>query len=460
MIPERDRVALRPEQATIPPGHPWNRIPVIGAVCALLGIVACAILGAANPKQFFFSWLVSFLFFLSLALGALFFVLIQYAAQGGWGIVLRRIGETTFAMLPVMAALFLPLLLGLRDLYEWAARRGRRERCAASLEGAIPQRPVLPDPGGALLRNLVLHRPLYYRGSRGQDVTGDPGVSARLRRLAGPAIIVLALTQTFASVDWIMSLTPHWYSTMFGVYFFAGSFVGFIALLSVVAAAMRRAGLLETVISAEHLHDVGKLLFAFMVFWTYIAFSQFFLIWYGNLPEETIWYRARMEGSWMTVSLFLMAGHFVAPFFYLMGRAVKRRGSTLAIGGAWLLAMHFLDLYWQVMPTLHPEGLRPSVLDVAALVAVGGCFVAAASWLMRRQALVPLRDPRLAESLAFENAEVAGQPSRGSALAGVRGGSLGGGGGPPSPRLRRTRRARGEAGPTAARGLPGWRGPV
>jgi hypothetical protein len=229
-------------------------------------------------------------------------------------------------------------------------------------------------------------------------------VSARLRRFAGPAIIVLALTQTFASIDWIVSLTPHWYSTMFGVYFFAGSFVGFIALLSVVAAAMRGAGLLETVITAEHLQDLGKFLFAFTAFWAYIAFSQFFLIWYANLPEETIWFKARLEGSWEIVSLLLMAGHFGVPFFYLMGRAVKRRGWTLAVGGTWLLAMHFVDIYWQVMPTLHPEGVRPSALDVAAFVAVGGCFVAAASWLMRQQALVPMRDPRLAESLAFENA--------------------------------------------------------
>jgi hypothetical protein len=245
---------------------------------------------------------------------------------------------------------------------------------------------------------------MYYRGSRGQDSTGDPAVSARLRRFAGPAIIVLALTQTFASVDWIMSLTPHWYSTIFGVYFFAGSFVGFIALLSVLAVAMRRAGLLDAVINAEHLHDVGKFLFAFTAFWAYIAFSQFLLIWYANLPEETIWYKARLEGSWKTMSLVLMAGHFGIPFFYLMGRAVKRRGWTLAVGGAWLLAMHFVDLYWQVMPTLHPEGVHPSVLDAAAFLAIGGCFVGAAGWLMRRQALVPLRDPRLAESLAFENA--------------------------------------------------------
>src|SRR5262249_5947262 len=133
---------------------------------------------------------------------------------------------------------------------------------------------------------------LYYRLSRRQDTTGDAALSARLRRFAGPAIIVLSLTSAFASVDWIMSLTPHWYSTMFGVYFFAGSFVGFIALLSVLAVAMRAAGLLDTIITPEHLHDLGKFLFAFTAFWAYIGFSQFFLMWYANLPEETIWYRA------------------------------------------------------------------------------------------------------------------------------------------------------------------------
>jgi hypothetical protein len=403
MTAERDHVALRPEQATIPPGHSWNRLPVVGAGCAVLGAAACAILGASNPKQFFFSWLVSFLFFLSLALGALFFVLIQYAAQGGWGIVLRRIGETSFATLPVMAALFVPLLFGLHDLYEWSHTDAVEHDALLRWKAPYLNVPFFLFRAALFFGIWSLIALFYYRGSRGQDATGDPAVSARLRRLAGPAIIVLALTQTFASIDWIMSLTPHWYSTMFGVYFFAGSFLGFIALLCVVAPAMQRAGLLDTVISAEHLQDIGKLLFAFTAFWAYIGFSQFFLIWYANLPEETIWYKARLEGSWELVSLLLMAGHFGAPFFYLMGRAVKRRGSTLAVGGAWLLAMHFVDLYWQVMPTLHPEGLRPSPLDVAAFVTIGGCFLTAASWLMRRQALVPLRDPRLAESLAFEN---------------------------------------------------------
>ena len=401
MVRGRDSV-VRPDQATIPPGHPWNRLPAIGATAALVGVVGCVILGPGNPRQFFFSWLVAFLFFLTLALGALFFVLIQYAAQGGWGIVLRRVGETTFATIPVMAALSLPVFFGLHDLYSWSAH-GADQDPFLRWKAPYLNVPFFLIRAALFFGVWSFIAILYYRGSRSQDSTGDPGVSARLRRLAGPAIIVLALTQTFASFDWIMSLAPRWYSTIFGVYFFAGSFVGFIALLSVVSVAMRRAGLLDTVISTEHLHDVGKLLFAFTAFWGYIAFSQFLLIWYANLPEETIFYKARIEGSWRALSLFLMAGHFVAPFFYLMGRAVKRNGATLALGGLWLLAMHFVDLYWQVMPTLHPEGVRPSVLDVAAFVAVGGCFVAAAGWLMRRQALVPLGDPRLAESLAFEN---------------------------------------------------------
>jgi hypothetical protein len=404
MPAERERAALSPAQATIPPGHPWNRLPVIGAGVALLGVAGCAILGLANPRQFFFSWLVSFLFFLSLALGALFFVLIQYAAQGGWGIVVRRIGETSFATLPVMAALFLPVYLGLHDLYSWTVPGAAEHDALLRWKAPYLNVPFFLIRAVIYFGSWSFIALLYYRSSRGQDVTGDPAVSARLRRLAGPAIMVLAITTTFASIDWIMSLTPHWYSTMFGVYFFAGSFVGFIALLSLIAVAMRGAGLLDTVITVEHLHDIGKLLFAFSVFWTYIAFSQFFLVWYANLPEETIWFRPRIEGSWLPVSLLLMAGHFAVPFFYLMGRSVKRNGTTLAIGGAWVLAMHYVDIYWQVMPTLHTHGFSPSVLDVAAFLAIGGCFVATASWLMRRQPLVPVRDPRLAESMAFENA--------------------------------------------------------
>ncbi|MEO5895268.1 MAG: hypothetical protein ABIS06_06175, partial [Vicinamibacterales bacterium] len=191
--------ALRPEQVTIPPGHAWNRIPLVAAVAALLGAVACAILGAANPKQFFFSWLVSFLFFLSLALGGLFFVLIQYASQGGWGIVLRRIGETVFATLPVMAALSVPVFLGLHDLYEWAHAGAADHDALLQWKSPYLNVPFFLVRAALYFVIWSFIAVLYYRGSRGQDLTGDPAVSARLRRLAGPSLIVLALTQSFAS---------------------------------------------------------------------------------------------------------------------------------------------------------------------------------------------------------------------------------------------------------------------
>jgi len=401
---DRERVSLRPEQATIPPGHPWNRVPAIGGAVAVVGIVVCAVLGPGNPKQFYFSWLVSFLYFLSLALGGLFFVLIQYASQGSWGIVVRRIGETIFTTMPVMAVLFVPVLFGLHDLFPWSVPGAAEHDALLQWKSPFLNVTFFVIRAAIYFVSWSAIAIVYYSRSRGQDLTGDAAVSARLRRFSGPAIIVMALTSTFASIDWIVSLSPRWYSTMFGVYFFAGSFIGFIALMSVLVPAMRRAGLLETVVTPEHLHDLGKFLFAFMCFWAYIAFSQFLLIWYGNLPEEAVWYKARITASWKMVSILLMVGHFGVPFLYLMGRTVKRHAATLALGGAWLLAMHFVDLYWQVMPTLHPEGVRVTLLDIAALAAVGGCFVAAMGWLMRRQALVPLRDPRLPESLSFENA--------------------------------------------------------
>jgi hypothetical protein len=402
---QRDHVALlRPEQAMIPPGHPWNRIPLIGVAIAVVGIAGCAVLGPGDPKQFFFSWLVSFLFFLTLALGAMFFVLIQYASQGSWGIVVRRIGETIFATIPVLAVLFVPILFGMHDLFSWSVPGATEHDALLQWKSPFLNVPFFVTRALIYFGCWSIIAVGYYRASRGQDASGDPAVSARLRKFAGPGLIVLAITSTFASIDWIVSLSPRWYSTMFGVYFFAGSFIGFIALMSVLVPAMRRAGLLDTVITAEHLHDIGKFLFAFMCFWAYIAFSQFLLIWYANLPEETVWYRARISASWKLVSILLMVGHFGVPFLYLLGRTVKRHAATLALGGAWLLTMHFVDLYWQVMPTLHTEGVRVTLLDVAAFAAIGGCFVSSAGWLMRREALVPLRDPRLEESLAFENA--------------------------------------------------------
>jgi hypothetical protein len=397
-----ERFTLRPEEVVLPAGHPLTKLPAIGVALAAIGVIGSIALTAAGDwRQFLFSWLVAYLFFLSLALGAAYFVLIQYATQAGWSILLRRTAETVMGTLPLFAVLFLPILAGLSQLYPWTAPADN-----ALLRAKAP---YLNVPF------FVLRAAIYFavwsviglawsRASRRQDATGDPAISARLRRWSGPALVALAVTQTFAAIDWILSLAPEWYSTIFGVYFFSGSLVAFLALLALAATGLPAAGLLVGIVNREHLHDVGKLLFGFTCFWAYIAFSQFLLIWYANLPEETVWFLVRLEGSWRDVSVLLALGHFVLPFFFLMPRAVKRNPLTLAVGAAWMLAMHYVDLYWQVMPALHRPLVQPSAIDVTALVAVGGCVAAVVGMQMRRAALVPLKDPRLPESLSFENA--------------------------------------------------------
>jgi hypothetical protein len=242
----------------------------------------------------------------------------------------------------------------------------------------------------------------FRRQSRLQDEARDAAAAARLSRYSGALLIPLALTTTFAAFDWLMSLAPHWYSTIFGVYVFAGGLVAGFAFVSIAAVALRRAGLLPA-LSSEHLHDLGKLLFAFTVFWAYIGFSQFFLIWYGNIPEETIWYRVRLAGGWKLVTIALAVGHFALPFFFLMSRTIKRNATTLVMAASWLLAMHFVDVYWVVIPSIEGLGARPGIVDAASLLAVGGAFLAAFGWLLVGSPLVPKGDPRLSESLAFEN---------------------------------------------------------
>jgi hypothetical protein len=226
-------------------------------------------------------------------------------------------------------------------------------------------------------------------------------MALRLRRFSPPSILLLAVTQTFAAVDWAMSLSPRWYSTIFGVYFFAGSYVGAFALLTILVVAFRK-GPLHDAVRADHLQDLGKMVFAFTCFWAYIGFSQYFLIWYGNIPEETVWYMARLTGSWTAVSATLALGHFIVPFFFLMGRTVKRNPATLLAGAAWVLLMHLIDIVWIVLPSAQPAGPRPGPVHIGAFFAVGGLFLLLFGMLLRRLPLVPVGDPRLQESLVLD----------------------------------------------------------
>jgi len=394
---------IQPEEFLLPPGSRWQRLPVVFGMLGVIGVSVSFTLRGANPVQFYYSWLVAFLFFLSITLGAIFFVMAHFAAKAAWGVVVRRLAENVAATAPLYLLLFVPVLLGLPQLYHWADPEH------VAHDAVLQGKAGWLNPGFFQLRSVIylvawsLLAWMFLTLSRRQDGSGRPELSRRMIALAGPGLILFALTVTFASFDWIMSLSPHWYSTIFGVYYFAGALVGSFAALILLSAALTRSGILQQVITVEHFHDLGKLLYAFTVFWAYIGFSQFFLIWYANLPEETTWFLHRTNGGWMPFTVALALGHFALPFLFLMSQHVKRRRWALVASAAWMLVMHLLDVYWLVMPTHLPDGPDLHPLDLITFVGVGCLAFAAFGALLRRHALVPSRDPRLLESLGFEN---------------------------------------------------------
>lgn len=397
-----EKVTLSLEEVSIPAGHRLQRLPGLGLVLGVAGLGLSLAWGRGDLPGLFGAYLVAWLFFLTLALGSLVFVLIQFATRAGWSVTVRRLAEHVMGTLPGLALLGLPLAWGVHDLYHWT----HPEAVAADpvLQG---KRPYLNE-GFFLLRSLVYLASWsamawwFRRQSLRQDELGQPDLTRRLQTLSPLGLIWFALTLTFASFDWIMSLDPHWYSTIFGVYVFAGAFLSALAFLIVLALFLQSAGLVSHLVTTEHYHDLGKLLFGFVVFWAYIAFSQFMLIWYGNIPEETAWYWHRLHHGWGSVSVLLAVGHFVLPFFFLLPRSVKRRWSTLLAAALWVLLMHYVDLFWLVVPSLHQD-FQVGLVYLWTLLGVGGIFLAVLGWLMRRRALVPARDPRLEEALSFEN---------------------------------------------------------
>ena len=357
-------------------------------------------------QRFMQSYLLAFSFFLTLTLGALFFVLITLLTRAGWSVTLRRLAEDLAVCMWLALALFVPIILGLGYLYQWA------QPDIVEHDTLLQGKAVYLNPTFFTFRWAfyflvwigLAH--FFYRVSGQQDETGDPDLTLRMERVSAPGMLLFALTITFASFDLLMSLDAHWFSTIFGVYFFAGISASFFALLALIVITIQRFGLLQQSVTVEHLHDLGKLTFGFIVFWAYIGFSQYMLIWYGNLPEETGWYERRQEGDWMWASLALLVVHFFVPFLFLLSKHIKRRKSLLAAGAAWVLAMHVFDLYWIIMPQVQFDsaGRIPfHAFDVICLAGFALLFFAAAKESMRRRSLIPERDPRLAEALAFEN---------------------------------------------------------
>jgi len=243
----------------------------------------------------------------------------------------------------------------------------------------------------------------FMTGSVRQDDSGDSQITLQLQKASTWGVALFALTLTFSSIDWVMSLTPHWYSTMFGVYYFATCMVAGLSLISLLFMILRRAGFLRELVTVEHFHDFAKFIYGFNIFWAYIAFSQYFLIWYANIPEETAFFHTHFNGSWSTVAVVLLLGHFVIPFLAFMSRQSRRNLPFHCGMILWLLAMSFLDLYWIIMPTVSPDGVHFGISDVVPFIGIGGLFFADLFRRLKSVNLVPIKDPRLHESVNFHN---------------------------------------------------------
>jgi hypothetical protein len=373
------------------------------AVSAAVGLGLTAVGAALDLKRALFGYHVAFTYWVGIAVAALLLLMIFHAAGARWMVVVRRILEAIPLTTALLAALFVPVALGMRHLFPWVDLTGVT---GEALDLWKHRRPWLNVPFFLLRAALyfglwiaVSH--LLHRWSVRQDESGSPELTVKQRRLGAGALPLVALAITFAAVDWQMSLDVSLASTIFGVYYFAGSFVAAVAVLILAVVAARGRGVLEGV-SENHLHSLGKFLLAFTAFWAYIALSQYLLIWIANIPEEAPWYLLRNAGGWRVVGLFLVIFHFVVPFFLLLSRDLKRNPRALALMAGWILVVHYVDVYWVVMPRLHPEAPRPSLFDLTAWVGIGAAALAFALWRLRGLHPVPVRDPFLPDSLGYE----------------------------------------------------------
>jgi len=401
-----------PPQTDVPGiGRLQQRALIIGAVALLASLVGAA----TNVDQFFRSWLIGALFVLSLALGSLALLMLQHLSGGQWGMVGRRVFEASTRTLPIVALLFIPIIVGLPRIFEWA----RPEAVQAS-EVIRSKTPYL-NTWFFVARAVVyfafwmtcvwLLNKWSAEQDRGEGVTKLDSI--RFRKVSAPGLLFLVITVTFASVDWIMSLEPEWFSTIFGLLTITGYGLTALAFTITILAIIDRDHAEESFLTKRHFHDFGKLLLAFVMLWAYLSFSQFLIIWSGNLPEEIPWYLARVRGSWGAVAIALVVGHFALPFALLLSANLKKRSATIAKVAMFVLVMRLVDLIWYVAPSFRHRGAAEAAaaptpiipfhwMDVAIPVGLIGLWIFLFARQLRSRALLPVNDPYFKETFAHE----------------------------------------------------------
>jgi hypothetical protein len=368
--------------------------------CLGLGVAALLLsTGGAflNPARFFQAYLLGYLFWVGIALGCLALLMIHHLAGGRWGFVIQRPLEAGVRTLPLLALLFLPILFGLKDLYLWA----RPEAVAA--EALLRHKQLYLNAPAFLFRAVVYFAVWIGAGAILTMLSGrrDQGIDTlpltrRMQVLSGPGLLLYGATASFAAIDWGMSLEPMWFSSIYGVVFIVGQGLAALAFVIVTVVLLSDRPPLRDAITPQQFHDLGNFLLAFVMLWAYIAFSQFLIIWSGNLPEEIPWYLHRMRGGWGFLAALLIAFHFIVPFLLLLSRSTKRRAKVLILVAAGILGMRLLDLFWLTSPAFHPGGLDLHWMDLSVPVGLGGIWLAAYLELLKRRPLLPEHDPRFA----------------------------------------------------------------
>lgn len=388
----------------------------LGLICGLLCLGGSLVWGYFyNPTQLAFSWLTSFIYFFTLCAGSLFWVLLHYVTNSGWSAVIRRFLENIAGLFPFLIILFIPVILGAQLIYEWMRVSPSEDLLLAHKAGYL-------NKGGFYYGRTIFYfvffcgvACLFKHFSKTQDKNGDPYLSLRMRRMSYPFMFLFALSLTFFAFDYLMALDYHWYSTMWGVYIFAGAGGASMSLLILVSNAFNSAGYLDGIFTKEHNHLMGKLLLAFTIFWAYISFSQYFLIYYANIPEETLFYAHRNSGTWFGISVALVIFRFIVPFILLLTQPAKTSPKRLCFIAGLVLLMHFVDLFWIIMPQMQINqrtetgGVEGTLnfafhgldflIPMGFLGVLGYLFLRAAS----KSSLYPWRDPRLTESIMAKN---------------------------------------------------------
>lgn len=380
-----------------------ERVRQRALVLGLVGLLACAAGFFLDRGQLFRSWLFAFLFWIGIPLGCLSILMIQHLTGGLWGLAIRRILEAGSRTLRYAWVLFLPLAAGLPYVFVWADHAALE--ADQHLHHAVELKHVYLNPGSFLARaafyflvwGVLAH--LLSRLSLQQDSGWTRKVARKLSGLSGAGLLLMGLTITFSSIDWAMTLDPRWFSHIWGVLFMVGQALSALALCIIMIARMGGEPPLSRAAVPQTVHDLGKLMLAFVMLWAYVNLSQFLIIWSGNLPEEIPWYIQRLRGGWQVLALLLLLLHFVLPFLMLLSRDLKRSARTLALVAGLVLAMRVVDLYWLVGPELHRTGFTVHWLDIAAFVAIGGLWNSFFAREIHDRPLLPVGDPELDEAL-------------------------------------------------------------